>query len=97
MRGITLGVEPATFADLLQPLAHDAGRQPANADAPRAVDSPKQRAADQTAGRQPRLEHAHRTGVRDIARGELVLEVPAHRDDDDLGEEMASFEELVQA
>jgi hypothetical protein len=35
--------------------------------------------------------------TRDIARGELVLEVPAHRDDDDLREEMASFEELVQA
>ena len=35
--------------------------------------------------------------ARDIARGELVLEVPAHSDDDDLGEEMASFEELVQA
>jgi hypothetical protein len=29
--------------------------------------------------------------ARDIARGELVLEVPAHGDDDDLGEEMASF------
>jgi hypothetical protein len=35
--------------------------------------------------------------ARDITRGELVLEVPAHRDHDDLGEEMASFEELVQA
>ena len=35
--------------------------------------------------------------ARDIARGELVLEVPAHGDDDDLGEEMAAFEELVQA
>ena len=32
--------------------------------------------------------------ARDIARGELVLEVPAHGDDDELGEEMAAFEEL---
>jgi hypothetical protein len=64
MRGVTLRVEATACADLLQPLANDAGRQPASADAPSAVDGPKQRSADQTAGRQPRLERAHRTGVR---------------------------------
>jgi hypothetical protein len=34
--------------------------------------------------------------LRKKALAELVLEVPAHGDDDDLAEEMASFEELVQ-
>jgi hypothetical protein len=41
------------------------------------------------------LPLGHKT--RDIAQRELVLEVLAHGDDDDLGEEMASFEEFVQA
>jgi hypothetical protein len=42
------------------------------------------------------LEYRIGHQAREIARGELVREVPAHGDDDDLGAEIAAFEELMQ-